>query len=115
MNTTKKSKVYIGDPLHPYAQTEEEKARKRAQYHANPEYYLKYCREWREKNPNYVKDYYSTHHKVSVTNKNRNSKMWNAQSIAAKIPIQHLCELCPQDDIRLAVLRHHPDYDFVSL
>jgi hypothetical protein len=108
-----KSNYYShSDSEHPYAQSEEQKAKRRAVYHQNPDYFLKRCRKWREENPNYVKDYYSTHHKISVTNKNRTPKMWNAQVIAGQIPLLPFCELCPEDDARLAVIRHHPDYNY---
>lgn len=87
----------------------------RIRYRKNKERYLTYCRKWHEKNPDYIKEYYSTHHKVSVTNKNRTPKMWTAQAVSSKMPIAPFCELCPTDDVRPAVLRHHPDYDYPTI
>ncbi len=60
----------------------QEEARRR--YHADPERYAKYRRDYFKRHPNYLKEYYAKHHKVSVTNKNRTSKMWNAQVIASE-------------------------------
>jgi hypothetical protein len=110
-------KAYTGtDPMHPYAQTEEQKAKKRAQYHADPERFLKASRKWHEEHRDYTKEYYTIHPKHSVTNKNRTSKMWVAQNQAIKkYPLAKFCELCPTDDVHEAVNRHHPDYNYPSI
>lgn len=34
---------------------------------------------------------------------------------AQKLPLTCFCELCPDDDKRVAVVRHHPDYDHPEL
>ena len=38
-----------------------------------------------------------------------------AEKIAKKIPLAEFCELCPEDDKRKSVMRHHPDYDYPEI
>lgn len=93
-----------------------------------------YMREYRKnpKNKEYMKNYRKgnrkhinetdiewrhTHPKpIRVSNSNyrlRNGKIKAAQAMALRhIPIEGLCELCPDDDKRVATERHHPDYDY---
>ena len=84
-------------------------------YRQNRERLLAKSRKWFEEHPNYIKEYYTVHKKVSVTNKNRTPKMWNAQIKALEIPLAEKCELCPEGDERKAVNRHHPDYNYPTI
>jgi hypothetical protein len=38
-----------------------------------------------------------------------------AEKLAQKIPLKEFCELCPEDDKRKAVMRHHPDYNYPEI
>jgi hypothetical protein len=59
------------------------------------------------------REYYANgkHHD---SNANRSSKMATAHSLIQyhQIPMSKFCELCPEDDQRLAEMRHHMDYDY---
>lgn len=91
-------------------------ARRRELYKEKPEFYLNFTRQWHEKNPTYVRDFYREYNKTGLHpngNKTRNRKMWTAQNTAIKeATLAKFCELCPEDDKREAINRHHMDYDF---
>ena len=92
-------------------------AYRRRKYKENPEYYIGLTQKWKEKNPEWHKlhqrEYRKTHPNAPNGNVSRNSKMWNAQNKAIKMgSLAKFCELCPEDDVRLANQRHHPDYDY---
>lgn len=60
------------------------------------------------------REYYQTgrHH---YSNKNRNTKINRAHLLSEEIPMAYLCELCPDDDLHLAEMRHHMDYDYPTI
>jgi hypothetical protein len=106
------------DPAHPYKTTEEYKAYKRALYKANPEYYCQKSREWHEKNPNYIKEYCRKKYlsgKHHDSNANRTKEMVRAHNITQDSPMAKFCELCPPDELLLAKMRHHPDYNYPAI
>lgn len=99
------------------------------------------CRKWRTKHPNASKNWYKMHSEVKHPSKQKDyvSTYWkeyyqkrkatllegkqeyyltHTQEVAVrrkacrKVPLKELCELCPDEDKRNAVLRHHPDYAF---
>jgi len=60
----------------------------------------------REINKLATKKYYEAH------KKDRNFKK-NASNIARKnIPLAQFCELCPEDDKRKPMARHHPNHNY---
>ena len=77
-------------------------------------------RKWREKHPEYHREYY-WNHKKEINGRIRKSynsdlkrsrQMHNVRTLAQKYcPLAKFCELCPEDDKRRATIRHHPDYD----
>jgi hypothetical protein len=38
-----------------------------------------------------------------------------AEKLAQKVSLEEFCELCPEDDKRKAIMRHHPDYDYPEI
>jgi len=42
----------------------------------------------------------------------KNKQKYYARKKASKIPLALYCELCPDEDKRLATERHHPDYNY---
>lgn len=73
-------------------------------------------RQWRIKNPDYDKEWLRTHYQNRDNgNSVRTPEQWRAQNIAEKIPLSEFCELCPEDDVRKATQRHHPDYTFPTI
>jgi hypothetical protein len=107
------------DPKHPYKQTEEQKSKKREQYKDNPDKYRDTRLKWNLKHPNYRKDYYKKRHiehpEEANLNSSRTPEMWNAHNKAEKIPLAKYCELCPENDLRIATHRAHIDYDFPEI
>jgi uncharacterized protein YdiU (UPF0061 family) len=80
---------------------EEEKAYRRKRYRERIIDEKKYKKEHREL-------YRNANKKYSL----KNPKIKPAQEKALKISLAEFCELCPEDDKRVAVERHHPDYDY---
>lgn len=39
----------------------------------------------------------------------------HANHIAQKLPLLEFCELCPDEHVRHAIQRHHPDYDYPEI
>jgi hypothetical protein len=78
---------------------------------SHKEYHSQKSREWRKQN--------NVHH--SEANQewvNAHPEIKKAQYLAndiLKIPLAKFCEVCPEDDVRLAVHRHHPDYDYPQI
>ena len=108
------------DPEHPYKETEEYKAYKRQLYKENPEYYKALDRKWKDKNPDYHKlhqrEYRKKHPHATNGNASRTKKMWTAQNKAIlETVIAPFCELCPENDIKPAKMRHHPDYNYPTI
>lgn len=94
-------------------------ARRRELYAQNPEFYRAFSRQWQAKNPDYIKNYYkkynAEHPEHSNLNKQRTNKMAVAHNHAEDLPLAKFCEVCPEDDIRLATQRHHPDYNYPKI
>lgn len=102
----------------PYADKEKQKKYEREYARRNREHYKDLERQWRLDHPEYAKNYNQAH---PNRNKNRNGVRYrtkeqaNAQSHAEKIPLSKFCELCPEDDVRPATQRHHPDYKYLTI
>ena len=62
--------------------------------------------EWRHTHPKQIRESNSIYR---IKNKIKKA----AQLMALRhIPLEGFCELCPEDDRRMATERHHPDYDY---
>jgi hypothetical protein len=94
--------------------TEEQQAKRRAQYAADPERFKNYSLKWKSQHPTYRRDYMREYNKTHPNlNVHRTPKIGTAQNIAVtKTKLGLLCELCPEDNVLLAEERHHPDYDY---
>ena len=62
------------------------------------------CQKWNREHPN-----------RDNGNATRRPEQWRAQLQAERIPLAEFCETCPEDDIRRATQRHHPDYNFPKI
>ena len=92
-------------------------AKHREKYKQNKERYLGYVREWKERNPEYHKlhqrEYREEKPDAPNGNVTRTKKMWTAQNKAIlETKLAPFCELCPEDDVKPAKMRHHPDYNY---
>lgn len=65
-----------------------------------------YKREWMRENFDY-------HGKYDPEKYDRKKR--HAHNIAQKLPINRLCELCPDNDKQFATDRHHPDYNYPEI
>jgi hypothetical protein len=85
-------------------------------------------RKWRKANPERTRhfrynDYlkYRLSHPLKVPppkrdyNNERRPEQWIAHNIAEQLPLAKYCELCPEDDLKPATQRHHPDYNLPSI
>lgn len=63
-------------------------------------------RNWRNKVARRIssRKYYKQHPEIVI-----------AHRLAKQIPLAEFCEMCPEDEIRKATERHHPDYDFPEI
>jgi hypothetical protein len=94
-------------------------AKQRERYSKDPERHTRYSQNWNDKNPNYRKEYYKKRHiehpEEANLNRSRTPEMWNAHNKAEKIPLAKYCELCPNDDLKIATHRAHLDYDYPEI
>jgi hypothetical protein len=72
-------------------------------------------RRWRAKHPNYDRDWARKHPHRDNGNFRRKPEASRAQQQAKKIPLGTFCEVCPEDDVRKATQRHHPDYNYPEI
>jgi hypothetical protein len=86
-----------------YAEHKEEEKQYRL---THPELYQKAREKWKRANPEKLRELRNAYAK-------RNHLKQNARLMAKRyIPLGSNCELCPEDDIRKATDRHHPDYAY---
>jgi hypothetical protein len=107
------------------------------------EYSNEHTKAWRKRNPSYHKNYIGDRkehyadltHRWRQKNKEKHCKdnvewmqahpkIMQAHSIAyygrlekgfEPAPLAELCETCPDDDVRKATQRHHPDYEYPQI
>ena len=91
-------------------------------HRAHPEYFV----EWRNQHPGYHSSVLKKWRNNNAEHHAEESRKWalahpkvtKAHEIAyysAKIPLAKFCEVCPEDDVRKATHRHHPDYDYPQI
>jgi len=86
---------------------------KRRAYAKDSEKYLKQNREWRQKDNAKNPEKY---HEAYLKRRKLNPKSSSCHHQALRhVELAKFCELCPEDDMREATIRHHPDYDYPEI
>lgn len=79
------------------------------------DYHSEKYREWRESNRAYhskrVNDWMDKHPEVAYAQYAANHGLGEYHPV----PLAKWCEVCPEDDLREATQRHHPDYNYPTI
>lgn len=92
-----------------YRQTHKEQINK-----ANRNYRITHP-AFREHLMEYLKTWNRMHPQRNGDKTYRRPEQWRAYNVARKLPLEELCELCPDDEKQKATQRHHPDYSLPKI